>query len=177
VPAAKKQGANTIDAVRDLEIPNEDTKLLERLLALLLDQCAGPSIRQHNEASVRGGDIMVNLYTMQEQFHKVLSKRELHLLLLLDCSKGFNRLSHSWLKRLLHKARAPANLVLSIVRLVFTQIAYLLFTGFVFDRVGFACGLSALSGFFFVLACACLLASIAIVAGVVFCKWLFDDFK
>ena len=49
-PVAKKQGANTMDSVRDLEIPLEDTKLLERALSLLLDECAAEPVRTHNEA-------------------------------------------------------------------------------------------------------------------------------
>ena len=89
-PIAKKQGADTIQAVRDLEVPSEDTKVLERLRALLLDECVGGIIREHNEAFISGGDIMVNLFTMHEQFNRALTKRELHLLLLLDCAKGFN---------------------------------------------------------------------------------------
>ena len=91
-PAAKKVGANTIADIRDLEIPSEDTKLLERILALLLEESAGPVIREHNEAFVSGGDITVNLFTMHEHFHRSLSKRQLHFLLLLDCAKGFNLL-------------------------------------------------------------------------------------
>ena len=73
---------------------------IPRLLATLLDQCASPSIFEHDEAFVRGGDIMVNLVTMHEHFHRALFKRELHLLLLLDCAKGVNLFSHGWEKRL-----------------------------------------------------------------------------
>ena len=88
-------------------MPNEDTKLLERVLATLLDESGGQAVREHNEAFTRGGDMTVNLFTMHEHFHRVLSKRELHMLLLLDCAKGFNLASHSWTARVLQRARLP----------------------------------------------------------------------
>ena len=111
-PAAKKQNANTLDAVRDLEIPNEDTKILERMHVLIVDECVSPSVREHNEAFVSDGDIMVNLFTMHEQFHRTFSKKELHMLLLLDCAKRFNLLSHKWLERVLRHAMLPNVLIL-----------------------------------------------------------------
>ena len=52
-PVAKKAGANTISATRDLEMPNEDMKVLERMTALLVDNCAASDIRIHNQAFFR----------------------------------------------------------------------------------------------------------------------------
>ena len=70
-PMPKKPGASTIDAVRDLELPNEDTKVLERINAALLDEgCAG-FVRAHNQAFISGGDIMHNNLQMHEKFHSV----------------------------------------------------------------------------------------------------------
>ena len=148
--------------MRDLEVPNEDTKVLERLHALLLDECVGGAVREHNEAFISGGDIRVIFFTMHEQFHRTFTKGELHLLLLLDCAKGFNLLSHAWLARVLQRAGLPDALLLSISRLVFNQFAYLISSWIVFDSVIFKSGLrqgGPLSGL--LICCACLLASIS----------------
>ena len=179
-PIAKKPGADTIQAVRDLEVPSEDTKVLERLHALLLDECVGGTAREHNEAFISGGNILVNLFTMHEQYHPALTKRELHLLLLLDCAKGFYLLSHAWITRVLQRAGLLDVLLLSISRLVFNQIAYLIFSGIVFDSVIFKSGLrqrGPLSGLLFIICCACLLASISISSGVIFANGFRDDFQ
>ena len=77
------------------------------MLALLHDEVAAAYVRVHNEAFISGGDITVNLFTMHEGFQRVLKKRELHMLLLLDCAKGFNLLSHSWINRVLTRAQLP----------------------------------------------------------------------
>ena len=180
IPAAKRQDAKTIDAVRDLECPNEDTKVLERIIALLVDETTASDVRKHNEAFVKGGDITVNLYTMHEAFQRSLSKRELHLLLLLDCAKGFNLMSHQWVTRVLEHARLPSALLLSISRLIFKQIAFLLFSGIVLESVTFLCGLrqgGPLSGYMFIICCACLLESISLAANVLFVKGFCDDFQ
>ena len=142
--------------------------------------CVSPSVREHNEAFVSDVDIMVNLFTMQEQFHRTFSKKELHMLLLLDCAKGFNLLSHKWLERVLRHAMLPNVLIPTIHRLIFRQVTFVLFSGIVLDSVSFLSGLrqgGPLSGLLFDLACACLLISMALVAGVIFVKAFCDDFQ
>ena len=42
VPMAKKQGANTVSAIRDLELSNEDAKILERMRVVLLANLPQP---------------------------------------------------------------------------------------------------------------------------------------
>ena len=106
---------------------------------------------------------------MHESFQRVLSKRELHLLLLLDCAKGFNLMSHQWVTQVLQHACLPSVLLLGISRLIFKQVAFLVFAGIVFDPVFFLCGLrqgGPLSGYIFIICCACLLSAIALVANV-----------
>ena len=94
-PIAKRAGACTIDAIRDIEVPNEDTKILERMHNALLDPCIAPHILPFNQAFISGGDIMHNVMGLKMEFHVGALARQLSMMLLLDCTKGFNYAAHS----------------------------------------------------------------------------------
>ena len=128
MPVAKRAGADTIDAVRDLEMPNEDTKILERMHNVVLDECAAAQLRPLQQAFVSEGDIMYNTIGLHEEFRSSLQDRRLRLLLLMDCVKGFNYMSHSWTNRVLEHAGLPAGLRLSIQRLGEVQFSILVFS-------------------------------------------------
>lgn len=140
IPIAKRQGADTIDAVRDLELPNEDAKVLERMHLALISECASPQILPLNQAFVEGGDIMYNVSGLHEEFQSGTQDRFLRLMLLMDCTKGFNYASHSWTHRVFEKAQLPLVLQRSIARLVETQFAILLFAGIAFEIVQWLSG-------------------------------------
>ena len=93
-----------MQAVRDLELPNEDIKILERMCAQIWDEQAADQLRPTQQAFVRGGDIMHDVCGMHEAFHHAINKRTLMMFLLLDCTKGFNNTCHSWMWRVLEKA-------------------------------------------------------------------------
>ncbi len=114
VPAAKRQGANTIDAVRDFELPNEDIVTIERMHARLIDECCGQARKKVNQAFVTGGDIIHNLVKMHEGFQKMSRKMRLQFMLMLGCTKGFNLVSHSWINRVLERASCPEEIRRSI---------------------------------------------------------------
>ena len=169
LPAAKREGASTIDAVRDLEAPNEDCKVIERILFQLLDDQVGAQILPLNQAFVKGGDIMFNIAGLHEEYQAGKHSRLLRLLLLLDCMKGFNYCSHGWTSRVLRRARLPRPLLLCIERLLNTQYAFLVFGGTVFPRVQWRSGYrqgGPLSAMLFVILVAPLLNYLSTLSGV-----------
>ena len=60
-PRAKCSSCCTVDGVRDIEIPNGDTKILERMHYLILDECVAPTILPKSQVFIKGGDIMHNI--------------------------------------------------------------------------------------------------------------------
>ena len=169
VPIAKNASADVIGAVRDLELPNEDAKLLERMHTLLLNECISTHVLPQNQAFVPEGDIMHNVVGLHEEFRASTTKRDLQLLLLLDCTKGFNLVSHSWTRRVFEQSGLPAALQRSIFRLVETQFATLVFGGLVFSAVQWLCGYrqgGPLSGIIYIIIVAPFLAALANVEGV-----------
>ena len=66
------------------------------MLALVVDEVAAGQLLPLNQAFVTGGDIMYNVLGLQEEFNNTLTDRQLRLILLMDCTKGFNYISRSW---------------------------------------------------------------------------------
>ena len=139
-PAAKKEGADSIGAIRDLELPNEDCKILERMLALVVDEVAAKQLLPLQQAFISGGDIMYNVLGLHDEFSSSLTDRRLRLIILMDCTKGFNYISHNWARRVWAALRLPAGLARCIVRLLETQHAILIYAGLVFDSVRWQSG-------------------------------------
>ena len=177
-PIAKCHGANTIESVRDVECPNEDMKVLERMASRVLDEVAAPTLRERNQAFVSGGDISHNLVSMHDAHQRAISKDQLSFLMCLDCSKGYNMVSHTWLHRVLRASGLPAAMVLCITRIVFTQIAFLVFAGTVHEAVSFLAGFrqgGPLSGYLFVLVCDPFLLALASTPDVMLVCGFCDD--
>ena len=53
----KQQGADSIKLVRDLELPNEDAKVLGRMFSKILDDARASQLRRFQQAFVSGGQI------------------------------------------------------------------------------------------------------------------------
>ena len=143
--------------------------MLERTHAVVLSECVGPVVAAHNQAFVAEGDIMLNVVGLHEEFQSAVTKRNLQLLLLLDCTKGFNLASHSWTRRVFEKSGLPCRLRRSIYRLVERQLATLLFGGLTFAAVLWLCGYrqdGPLSGIIYIIVVASFLAALADVEGV-----------
>ena len=139
-PIGKREGADSISAVRDLELPNEDCKILERMHTLVLDEVAADQIRPTQQAFISGGDIMHNVVGVHEEFVGSLSNRRLRLILLIDFTKFFNYASHAWSNRVWAAFRLPAGLRRSIARLVEIQVAILLYAGMAFEAAQWLSG-------------------------------------
>ena len=94
-------------AVRDLELSNEDAKVLERMHAHVMDEIASATILRRSQAYPSGGDFIQDLLHLHESLFSARSKRQLHWFLFSDCMEGFNFVSHSWTTRTLTHARLP----------------------------------------------------------------------
>ena len=110
----KMEGANTIDKLRDLELGTEVRKMLARMLNKVLDEvCQHEShgLCHAQQAFVTGRDIIRNTTMLCRNFwaahEAAVEGDDPYLLLALDCSKGYNRMDHSWLQRCLRQASTP----------------------------------------------------------------------
>ena len=126
----KMEGANTIDKLRDLELGNEVRKVLARMLFKVLDEVCqheshGLCHAQH--AFVTGRDIIRNTTMLCRHFwaahEEAAEGDDLYLLLALDCSKGYNRMDHSWLQRCLRAAWTKLGMLSAVGALYGTQLS------------------------------------------------------
>eukprot|EP00959_Pyramimonas_sp_CCMP1952_P121277 2535983-Pyramimonas_sp.AAC.1 len=122
----KRQGADAASLVRDLELPNEDAKVLACLFVKILDRRVSEQLRQRQQAFVFGGQIERNVIGRSEAV--ALARRDpssLRDLLFLDCTKGFNALSWEWAQAVFQQARVPPALAHGIFQLMHNHTAYL----------------------------------------------------
>ena len=89
--------ANTIDKLRDLELGNE-VRVLARSLPCTASFVTGRDIIHNTTMLCR------NLWAAHEE---AVQGDDPYLLLALGCSKGYNRMDHSWLQRCLRTASTP----------------------------------------------------------------------
>ena len=83
---------------------------------------------------------MFNVCGLHEEFCGSLTDRRLRLILLMDCTKGFNYISHDWARRVWRAFRLPEGLIQWIQNLLEIQFATLIFAGLGFDSVQWKCG-------------------------------------
>ncbi len=110
--APKVEGASTTSKLRDIELCNEARKVLARMLNKVLDERLKEVLGDTQQAFVSGRDIIVNNVRMHSVFNDWLQhhgdeEEATLLMLLLDCSKGYNFLSWSWVERCLETAQLP----------------------------------------------------------------------
>ena len=115
----KVAGANHVEKLRDLELGNEIRKVIARMFFLVLDEvCCHPEsgLCQAQQAFVKGCEILRNTTMMLRTFWDAAEVAQQVtpdllpvplLLLLLDCSKGYNNMDHGWIRRCLEKANTP----------------------------------------------------------------------
>ena len=137
----KQQGADSIKLVRDLELPNEDAKVLGRMFSKILDDAGASQLRRFQQAFVSGGQIERNVIGIAEAIASAQHNRHaLRFLLFLDCSKGFNMLSWEWVRKFLQAASLNPMLIEGIERLMHQHVAYLSMSGYIFEGVTFCAG-------------------------------------
>ena len=142
------EGANTIDKLRDLELGNEVRKVLARMLFKVLDEvCQHEShgLCQAQQAFVTGRDIIRNTTMLCRNFwaaqEEAAEGDDPYLLLALECSKGYNRMDHSWLQRCLRAASTPPE-ILTIVESLLINMPVLILDGVEFAPLHLASGLT-----------------------------------
>ena len=65
--AAKKEGTANMAAIRDLGLPNEGCKMLERMIAFVVDEVAASQFLPLQQAFISDGDIMFNVCGLHEE--------------------------------------------------------------------------------------------------------------
>ena len=182
----KIEGANRVDKFRDLEMGNESRKILARMLNRLLDEvcsCAGTGLSSCQQAFVSGRDIVRNTSSMLRVFWDNVEHRD-HtdnplLMLLLDCSKGYNLMSRDWVVRVLEKAGLPGCLV-TLVANMMVSVAILLLNGTEHDPLELLSGLTQgcpASCFLYIIAVDPLLQALQATDGVQIVSGFVDDWS
>ena len=127
----KTVGANTVEHIRDLELPNEHRKVLARVFSKLIGEKATQTMPKIQQAFLPGRDISEANVAVQEAYYRAAERGLLKFWLLLDCSKGYNNMSWEWIEKVLQAANLPEGLVRAALRLVRESSEVV----FVFDRL------------------------------------------
>ena len=171
-----------LNKLRDLEVCNEARKVLARMANVLLDEVCREQIHQTQQAFFSGRDIVVNNIRMHTCFREWVRNNPNDstgalLLLLLDCSKGYNMLAWSLIQRCLEKAALPPTLVTLIMSLIKGEVRLMLH-GHEFGGAVYQAGLPQgcpLSCFIFVICIDPLLAALRRTDGVNATSGFVDD--
>ena len=91
--------------IRDVELPNLDRKVIERLFCIMLDRAAGQRLSPCQCAGLKTRDIASHVLRFNPLFEAAVACNVLLLALSTDCTKGFNSMSHSWVVRVLARTR------------------------------------------------------------------------
>ena len=177
-PIGKISNPCTFKHIRDLELPNFDRKVIERLFCLVVGECASESLSRSQVACLKGRDVATHVLKFSDLFEQSIDRGDFLATLSLDCSKGFNRMSHSWVERVLRAAGCPDAIVSAIMRLVSPAVAFLVHNQRRMSRLDFLCGLrqgGPLSALLYVIAVDPLLCAFRSVPQVVLVLGFVDD--
>ena len=178
VPIGKVPNPCQIKQIRDLELPNFDEKVLERMFCVILNEQAATTVSAAQCAGLKNRDVADHVLRFSQCFDGAVDSKTMMAVLSLDCSKGFNRVSHEWLRRVLEAARCPRAVLEAIMRMVTTGSATLVFKQTWIDTVVSNCGLrqgGPLSCLLYVIAVDPLLCSMAAVPEVELVLGFVDD--
>ena len=92
IPIRKVENPTHLQDVRDLELPNEDKKVLSRMLAFVLDEGGPDTLHPAQQAFLQKRAVMRNIVGLNERFCSAHERQLMRAFLSLDCSKGYNML-------------------------------------------------------------------------------------
>ena len=141
VPIGKVPNPTTMKHLRDLELPNEDRKVLSRMVSKILDKGMADSLHPAQQAFCSGRNIMRNVVGLNEAYYEASERRRLKFVLCLDCSKGYNFMGWDFVMEVLRRAGLNNGVLTAIRNLTFGMRTTLVFGGQLRGFVRFACGL------------------------------------
>ena len=105
----KAANVRTTDKLRDLEMANVVRKTLARMTSRAFDEVFCSHLCSAQQPFYSSGDTSRNLVMLHTLFrdYQHLFPHDLLVLLSLDCSKAYNRVGWSWLRRCLAASRLP----------------------------------------------------------------------
>ena len=139
----KAANVRTTDKLRDLEMTNVVRKTSARMANRVLDEVFRTQLCSAQQAFYSSGDITRNLVMLHTLFrdYQHLFPHDLLVLLSLDCSKAYNRVGWSWLRRCLTASRLPASLQRLLLAFL-PGTVHLVFRGSETAAVSFLSGLA-----------------------------------
>ena len=113
VVAPKEAGAYTTARLRDVEVCETARKILARMSHRVLQEVCATSISRAQQAFIHGWNIVRNNVRLRTAFRDMMTEAtegdvalsDLGMLLLLDCTKGYNLLDRQWIRRCLEAAK------------------------------------------------------------------------
>ena len=128
--AQKVPGANRTEKLRDIDVGNTVRRTIATMLATVLRDVCSREIHEAQQAFLPSRNIMKNTTlllrtygdarTASDGWEGEAENREdiPLLLLLLDCSKGYNRMLRQWIIRCLKRAKTPPKIIRLVKRLM-----------------------------------------------------------
>jgi len=190
----KEENATTTARLRDLELCNEWRKVLARMTNLVMDEICSQRLSAAQQAFMSGRHITRNNVGIHHVFRLAVdahrrSSPQLEglehcsdttplLLLLLDCSKGYNAMSWEWLERCMATAAMPTEIRNVVHYFLHTNEAVLTIQGHEFEPLRYVSGLPQgcpLSCFLYILGVDPLLRALEREAGVERASGFVDD--
>ena len=124
--------------VRDLELPNEDRKVISKMTSLLLNETGSACLHREQQAMFQGKDIMRNMVGLNERYYEAVERNKLKAFVCLDCSKGYNMLSWDYHFLSLEWAGLRQDVLSAIVPLLRGGLSILTFAGVLWGISGVA---------------------------------------
>ena len=135
----KVEGANRTAKLRDVDLGNTSRRILAKMLYNVLHEVGVTELHEAQQAFLQSRDILNNTTELLRVFGDAVTRenvkggapcgekekdrgggglgervgRDTHplIMLLLDCSKGYNRMKRDWIVECLEKAGAPKEII------------------------------------------------------------------
>ena len=138
--AQKVPGANRTEKLRDIDVGNTVRRTIATMLATVLRDVCSREIHEAQQAFLPSRNIMKNTTLLLRTYgdartasdgggRDAENREDIPLLLLLlDCSKGYNRMLRKWIIRCLKRAKTPPKII-RLVKILMINIPILFLNG------------------------------------------------